>query len=533
MRRGVAKKREPDERRRCVEREGGGGSEKEKRREYNDAANGADRSMRDAVDVAVVATYYTTLVLLTIYGLHRIHLVRLLQRVRHDGSGTWMSRARGELAQPELPSWPEVTVQLPIYNEPNVVVRLIDAAAALRYPGILQVQVLDDSTDATSSIIAERVAHWACRGVRIEQIRRESRDGFKAGALANGLARSTGDFFLLFDADFVPPPDLLLQMMPYLGDERVGMVQARWGHLNRGESVLTRVQAIYLDGHFAVESTGRYFGRRLFNFNGTAGIWRRQAILDAGGWSASTLTEDLDLSYRAQLAGWEFVFLPEIEVPAELPSTLAGFQCQQHRWAKGSIQTARKILPEILRASLPRAQKIESFFHLTNNAAYLLTLVLALLLVPALEIRYARGLSPTLFVDAALFALSTSSLVYFYAEGQRRLGLPRLRLGDLISIVPLGVGMSVRNAAAVLEGLFERGGYFARTPKRGATTCAAASETRTWPIGEAILAAFYGVAATAFIAQGYVLALPFVALFFVGYCYVVARWMMELCRAIY
>ncbi|HXG58947.1 MAG TPA: glycosyltransferase, partial [Thermoanaerobaculia bacterium] len=289
---------------------------------------------------------------------------------------------RAESAAVASGFFPPVTVQLPLYNEPNVAARLIDAVAALDYPGPLDIQVLDDSTDATTEIVAGRVAYHRARGIAIEHVRRNSREGYKAGALAYGMSRSRAELFAIFDADFVPPPDLLLRMVPHFADPRTGMVQARWTHINREQSLLTRVQAIYLDGHFAIESAARHLAGRFFNFNGTAGIWRRRAIEEAGGWSPATLTEDLDLSYRAQLAGWRFVFLPHVEVAAELPATFSGFQEQQHRWAKGSIQTARRILPRIARATLPMATKIEAWFHLTSNTAYLLTSIVALLVVP-------------------------------------------------------------------------------------------------------------------------------------------------------
>jgi len=411
---------------------------------------------------------------------------------------------------------PSVTVQLPLYNEPNVAARLIDAVAQLRYDGALDVQVLDDSTDATTSIVAERVAFWRGRGVAIAHVRRGSRDGFKAGALAHGMSISDAELFAVFDADFVPPPSFLDDVVPQFRDG-VGMVQARWGHLNRDESMLTRVQAIYLDGHFAIESAARHLGGRFFNFNGTAGVWRRQAIVDAGGWSASTLTEDLDLSYRAQLAGWKFVFLPAVEVPAELPGALSGFQEQQHRWAKGSIQTARKILPRIVRSDVSLGVKAEAFFHLTNNAAYVLTVVVALLMVPAIVVRQRLGSSWTFIFDALVFALSTGSVLLFYIEGQRFAGRERLRFRELLAVMPVGVGISIRNAAAVLEGAFENGGTFRRTPKRGDATRVVRERAPRAPVGELIMALFFAVAFASFAIARQWISLPFLLLFLSGY----------------
>lgn len=296
--------------------------------------------MATLADWLILGCYYSILLLLTVYGLHRFHLVRLQRRLRRD---------RVEAPVPcACLRKPHVAVQLPFYNEPNVVARLIEAASRIEYDGLLTIQVLDDSIDQTSAIAAKIVAELRLRGVNIDHIRRTNREGFKAGALAAGMALTDAELFAVFDADFVPPAGILRDMIPYFCDEKVGMVQARWGHLNRDRSILTRIQAIYLDGHFAIESAARFLDDRFFNFNGTAGIWRRQAIETAGGWSASTLTEDLDLSYRAQLKGWKFIFLPDTEVPAELPASISGFQDQQHRWAKGSIQTARKLLPDIL-----------------------------------------------------------------------------------------------------------------------------------------------------------------------------------------
>src|SRR5438477_3850685 len=398
-------------------------------------------------EVAVLIANYLALGVLALYSVHRFYLVRLRR---------WYAAARDEPASPER--WPSVTIQLPLFNEANVASRLIDAACAIEYDGELTIQVLDDSTDETTRIVdAHPLRH------RIEHVRRASRDGFKAGALSNGMQLSDADLFAVFDADFVPHCDFLKRTVPYFfaphpafghplpkgeGSRGVGMVQARWTHLNRDQSLLTRVQAIFLDAHFAVESAARHFSGRFFNFNGTAGVWRREAIVEAGGWSASTLTEDLDLSYRAQLAGWKFVFLPDVEVPAELPAQLSGFQEQQHRWAKGSIQTARKLLPRIVASGVAPRVKREAFFHLTNNAAYLLTTIVALLMVPAIVIRQRLGVGWTLLIDAALFATSTGSVLFFYIEGQRWARRPRPPLRELAAVLPVGIGISLRNASA-------------------------------------------------------------------------------------
>ena len=463
------------------------------------------------LEVATLAAWYLTLSVLTVYSVHRLYLVRL-NRI------SWS--AADPAAAGESPALhPSLAVQLPVYNEPNVVARLIDAVAQLEYPGVLSVQVLDDSTDETSSIAAARVAFWRERGVRIDHIRRDHRAGFKAGALAHGMSVSDAELFAVFDADFVPSPDFLLRTVPHFADARVGMVQTRWDHLNRNTSMLTRVQAIFLDAHFAVESAARHRSGRFFNFNGTAGVWRRRAIEDAGGWSSSTLTEDLDLSYRAQLAGWKFVFRSDVLAPAELPAALSGFQEQQYRWAKGSIQTARKLLPRIVRSGKPANVRVEALFHLTNNVAYVLSVILALLIVPALAIRTGYGISPMLALDALLFIISTGSLMLFLVEGQRRAGR-RVKLREMFATMPLGVGMAVRNSAAVITGAFENGGYFARTPKRGDAARDTYEKLPRLAMAETVLALYFLGAIIVFAASALWPALPFLALFFSGYFYV-------------
>jgi cellulose synthase/poly-beta-1,6-N-acetylglucosamine synthase-like glycosyltransferase len=461
-------------------------------------------------ETGVLTLYYLVLSVLAAYSIHRLHLVRLRRRTPPPARVT-------------AAVYPALTVQLPLYNEPNVALRLVDAVARLEYPGPFHIQVLDDSTDETSSILAEAVARIAASSVSIAHLRRSSRDGFKAAALAYGMRLSDAELFAVFDADFVPPPDLLLRMVPYFAGPGVGMVQARWSHLNRDESLLTRVQALFLDAHFAVESAARNFGGRFFNFNGTAGIWRRAAIEEAGGWSSSTLTEDLDLSYRAQLAGWEFVFLNDVEVPAELPAALSGFQDQQHRWAKGSIQTARKLLGTIVRSELRGGVKTEALFHLTNNSAYLFTVLLALLIVPSMLVRYRYGLAWMFAIDVPLFAASTGSVLLFYAEGQRWAGRPRPPLRELLAVLPVGVGMSMRNAAAVVEGLFEQGGHFKRTPKVGDAARPRQAAARRIPYAELALSLFFAGTVAAFAAAGHFAALPFLTLFLSGYSYVVVK----------
>ncbi len=415
----------------------------------------------------LLGAYGVVLGLLSILGLHRWHLLGLARRGAAHGapSGTppsLLTRAGG--GEPPL-----VTVQLPIYNERFVACRLLKAVCRLDHPrDRLQIQILDDSTDDTSRRLG-RLARRARRlGFHIEHLRRPARAGFKAGALAEGLQRARGEYIALFDADFIPAPDFLRRALPAFDDPQVGMVQARWGHVNRRASLLTRVQAALLDGHFLVEHLARARAGRFFNFNGTAGVWRRRCIESAGGWQARTLTEDLDLSYRAQLAAWRFVFLPDLVAPAELPARMGAFRSQQYRWAKGSMQTARLLLGPVLASRLPWRIRLEACFHLTGNAAYLLLLALCLLMWPAIRLRHPSGGPTALTLDAAVLAAATLSVAAFFHHGQRRAG--RGRLESLLCLPPLlgiGAGLAVNNARAVVDALRGRDSPFVRTPKDG------------------------------------------------------------------
>ncbi len=474
---------------------------------------------------ALLALYYLVLGTLAVYGVHRLALLALYYRAD-----------RRRPAPPEPAEWPLVTVQLPLYNELYVAGRLIDAVCDLDYPRArLEIQVLDDSTDETSEVVAERVERHRRRGFRIHHLHRRDRRGYKAGALAAGMERASGELLAVFDADFVPQPGFLKQTVPHFQDPAIGMVQARWGHINRDYSLLTRIQAILLDGHFVIEHAARNLAGRFFNFNGTAGIWRRQAIVDAGGWQHDTLTEDLDLSYRAQLAGWRFRFLPEVEVPAELPVEINAFKSQQYRWAKGSLQTARKLLGRILRAPLPARVKLEAFVHLTNNLSYLLMVALSLLIFPAMLLRRGSDLPLVLMVDLPLFAGATLSVLAFYVASQVEAGRRwHGELKYLPALMGLGIGLAINNSRAVVAGLMRRGGVFERTPKyriEGAAGGWRGKRYRVprnlWTVVEGVLAVYFlGCLAVGW-RLGMWLSLPFLYLFVHGYCYMLLLSMLS------
>ena len=411
------------------------------------------------LDTFILVAYFFVLSILVLYGWHRYYLV--FQYMKHK------DRAPGP--PPPVAEWPVVTIQLPIFNEMYVVDRLLDAVCAIDYPkDRLEIQILDDSTDETREIAELAVRRQVARGFDITYLHRSDRTGFKAGALAAGLSRARGRFIAIFDADFVPPADFLQRTVGYFADEKIALVQARWGHLNRDYSLLTRVQAILLDGHFVLEHGARNRSGCFFNFNGTSGVWRREAIIDAGGWQHDTLTEDLDLSYRAQLRGWKFLFLPGLVTPAEVPVEMNAFKAQQHRWAKGSIQTCRKLLPSILQAHLPLQVKAEAFFHLTANFNYLLMIVLSVLMFPAMVVRHNMGWYEMLLIDLPLFALATASVFNFYLICQRETYPDwRSRVKYLPLVMAVGIGLAVNNTRALFEALSDDPGEFARTPKYG------------------------------------------------------------------
>jgi cellulose synthase/poly-beta-1,6-N-acetylglucosamine synthase-like glycosyltransferase len=471
------------------------------------------------LQAVAVAAYVLAQLVLCLYASHRYLIVWRWWRLRRTGPATSARRST------RVGDWPSFTVQLPLYNERNVVERAIDAAAALDYPrDRLEVQVLDDSSDGTDAAAHAAAARHRRLGLDVRVLHRSERRGFKAGAMAAGLAEARGDLIAVFDADFVPPPDFLRRIAPHFDSPEVGMVQARWAHLNRGRSLLTAAQAAMLDSHFLLEHSYRMSAGLFFNFNGTAGVWRRRCVEEAGGWSHETLTEDLDLSYRAQLKGWRFVFEPDLAAPAELPADMEALKSQQRRWAKGSIQTARKLMPSLWRTHLPLRVKLEAFLHLTANVAYPLLLVLALLLPPILAGPARTPAWLQVFLHAAVLAFGVVPVALFLAAGGRASGGRLATIArDSVAALVLGVGLSVNNARAVIEGLGPRVGDWERTPKTGEgyrpPQHAVRYPSATEPTGRVELAlALYaaGVGTFAWLRHAYPV-LPFAALLLVGF----------------
>jgi len=475
-----------------------------------------------------LAAWVFILLVVCVYGVHRWSLVYLYYKYRKNlpKVGACFS---------ELP---RVTIQLPMYNEQFVARRVIESTCQIDYPkDRLQIQVLDDSTDNTVQIARDAVAAMRARGFDIEYIHRGNRQGFKAGALSEGLKTATGEFVAIFDADFIPPPNFLKDQIHYFTDPQVGMVQARWEHINRDHSLLTKTQAILLDGHFVIEHGARNRSGRFMSFNGTAGMWRKSTIADAGGWQHDTLTEDLDLSYRAQLKGWKFVFLPDIASPAELPPEMNAFKAQQYRWAKGGAQTCKKLLPKILRSKLPWRIKAEAWFHLTSCVIYPFMVAMTILLFPALWFKFTLfrdHLFGRVLFDASLFAIATCSASSFYVCCERELSRS---WSDSLKYLPflmaLGIGISLNNAIAAVQGFFGECGEFVRTPKFGVQ-----HETdETWRrkvkffgpkgrvqiLAELLFALYLTLCAVMCFTHAYekvTIGIPFLFIFMVGYWYV-------------
>jgi cellulose synthase/poly-beta-1,6-N-acetylglucosamine synthase-like glycosyltransferase len=480
------------------------------------------------VQTLVIVLYLVTLGVLALYGVHRGALLWLYLRHRKEET-----LPASRFTDADLPT---VTVQLPMFNERFVAERLIDATARLDYPrDRLEIQVLDDSTDATSAIARAKCDELREDGLDVVYLHRVDRHGYKAGALDAGMRRAKGELLLVFDADFVPGPSVVRDLADFFRDPSVAMAQARWGHLNRDQSALTRCQAMLLDGHFVIEHSARHRSGRFFNFNGTAGMWRKAAIADAGGWQHDTITEDMDLSYRAQLAGWKFVYAPHVSVPAELPSDMNSFKGQQYRWAKGSVQTARKLLGRILRAPLDPKVKTEAVFHLTNNWAYVFVVVLAALQLPNMWIRREMDHPWLLMLDVPLFLATCGSVGAFYLVAHHDLHGGYWKAAKRLPLVmALGIGLSINNGRAAIEGLFGRDVEFVRTPKRGnvdnASSPGAQGYRGRWPWHTTVELAF-GLYCTstlilAIATQSWA-SVPFLLLFCTGFTYVGVNSVME------
>ena len=469
-------------------------------------------------DLALLIPYFIVLIILAGYGAHRYWLVYL-----------YYKHKRNKTTDPAayFDDLPRVTVQLPIFNEQYVVDRLLDAVCKLDYPREkLDIQLLDDSTDETVEVARALVERYATLGHPVSYLHRDNRAGFKAGALEEGLKTAKGEFVAIFDADFVPPPDFLLKCIHHFTDPKIGMVQTRWTHINRNYSLLTEVEAILLDGHFVLEHSGRARSGVFFNFNGTAGMWRRTAIDDAGGWQHDTLTEDTDLSYRAQLNGWKFLYLQDVECPAELPVEMTAFKTQQARWAKGLIQVSKKILPRVLISDVPRSVKIEAWYHLTANLSYPLMIVLSVLLLPAMVIRFYQGWFQMVYIDLPLFMASTFSISSFYLVSQKEL-FPKTWLRTFLYLpflMALGIGLTITNTRAVLEALAGKQTAFARTPKyrveskKDKVAAAKYRKRLGWvPWLELLVGTYFALTVYYAIDNENYITVPFLLLFVIGY----------------
>jgi cellulose synthase/poly-beta-1,6-N-acetylglucosamine synthase-like glycosyltransferase len=482
--------------------------------------------MDSLLESGILAVYFVSLAILFVFGAHGYVMVYLYNKFRV------------RTKKPPLPlrEFPKVTVQLPVFNEMYVVERLIRAVCAIAYPrDLLEIQVLDDSTDETTRIAQHWVAHYQKQGYAIKLLHRDNRQGYKAGALRDGLTVAAGEFVAIFDADFVPPQDFLQRTLPHFNDNQVGVVQTRWGHLNEDYSVLTRGQAIGLDGHFVIEQTARHRAGYFINFNGTAGVWRRECIVDAGNWSEDTLTEDLDLSYRAQLRGWKFVFLPDAVCASELPAEIGGVKSQQFRWTKGAIQTAKKNLPRVWKAMLPVRVKLQSTVHLTNNLVFPFILIVGVLNLPLVIIKNESANDHTLFFAViSVFALAFfgSFLMYLtalresYPDWRRRLlYFPLFMAGSM--------GLSINNTAAILQGLFNYRGEFWRTPKYRLENAQDRFHDKKYfttrefwrrgmrnGIPEALLALYCLAGIGVALYYGELAAVPFQGLYFLGYAFI-------------
>lgn len=413
------------------------------------------------MEYTFIILYCTSLLFIFLFSIGQLHLTWHYLKSKKEASSPC------PIVTDDL--LPLVTIQLPIYNEKYVVQRLIESISNIDYPvDKLEIQVLDDSSDDTVDIIAKEVAKYAQQGIDIKHIRRSKRVGFKAGALAYGMQIAKGEYIAIFDADFLPGKDFLRETVPYFEDEKIGMVQTRWGHLNKDYSMLTKLQAFGLDAHFSIEQSGRSHAHSFINFNGTAGVWRKSTIEDAGGWSADTLTEDLDLSYRAQLKGWEFKYLEDVVSPAELPVIMPAIKSQQYRWNKGAAETARKNLGKVLKSNIGFSSKMHALFHLFNSSVFVSLLIASLLSIPMLYIKDANPKLSLLFDLGSIFLIGFFSIAFFYwiaTKNTVKENFKKHYFSTFPAFLTVSMGLSLHNAFAVIEGLLGFKSDFIRTPK--------------------------------------------------------------------
>lgn len=481
------------------------------------------------ISIIILCIHYALVSVLCLYGAHRIFHSLSARRFIKDAlnSGAIETDIKPTASLPR--DLPHVTIQTPMFNEKFVAARIIDAVCAFDYPkDKLQIQVIDDSNDRSVEIAAERVAYYKTLGFDIDHVRRTNRSGYKAGALAEAMDDVKGEFIAIFDADFIPHPDFLQRTLPMFKDEKIGLVQSRWTYLNTNTNQLTRLQTVMLDAHFGIEQITRFGENVFFNFNGTAGIWRKETIIDAGGWKSDTLTEDTDLSYRAQMRGWKFAYRPDIGCPSEIPEKMNAFKVQQHRWAKGAIEVMRKLLPTVWAAKISLKTKIEATFHLTANIAYLLMFIDSVFfLLPTVHIREQLGVSPLVWLDLPIFAFASLSHAFFFLSGQKYLyGSVIDKLSIMPTLLATSIGLGVNNGRGVIEALVGYKTGFARTPKSGDGTARADMRNRyktnsqKWStyLELALGTLYLGFLAWA-LTQSYWLVVPFLTLFAIGFFY--------------
>ncbi len=477
----------------------------------------------DILSTIILVLYTLCSLLLLLYGLNTYLIIHLfLRKLKSHESSDLETEAsfEGDFRNPE--TLPIVTTQIPLFNEINVAERVIRAVAEIEYPKDRhEIQVLDDSNDETCVIVDQVAAELREQGHKVEVFRRDDRVGYKAGALEAGMQICKGEYIAIFDSDFIPPKDFLRRALPHLwADSNCALVQARWDHINAKQSWLTRAQAMGIDGHFVVEQTARNRNGLFMNFCGTAGVWRREAIEDAGGWQHDTVTEDLDLSYRAQLKGWSFHYLPSLLVPAELPPSYSAFKSQQYRWAKGTMQTARKMLPAVWGAPISTFKKLQATVHLTHYSLHLQMAVLALLVLP-LMLSFREGIAlykSVVFLALLIPAALGPSLGYAVCQYYGHPEDWKLRLIRLPFLLVVGFGICLSNAKAVIEGLFGNDHTFVRTPKAGEKKIKHYAVKRDWiPRLELLSAAYCAVTVAVLVSIGQMALVPFIIIYFFGF----------------